>query len=164
MDGFFGNPHNWVGIGVCLFLAILIWKKVPQAIFATLDARAAAIRKELEDARQLREEASALLAQYRRKQADAESEAAAIVEEAHAEARRFAAEAREALDVQIARRAKMAQDKIAQAEAQAVSEVRALAADAAVKAAEQLIVQRMTEARASDLVKAAIKEIPGKLN
>ena len=164
MGEFFANPHTWVGIGIVVFLGILIWKKVPQTVFGMLDARAATIKKELDDARQLREEASVLLGQYRRKQADAEKEAAAIIEEARAEAQRYAKEAREALDAQIERRAKVAQEKIAQAEAQALAEVRALAADAAVKAAEKLIAERMTDARSSDLIKGAIKEIPAKLN
>lgn len=164
MGEFFANPHTWVGIGVCVFLGILVWKKVPQAIFGILDARAATIAKELDEARRLREEAEALLARYESKHAEAEAEAAAILEEAREEAKRYAREAREALDAQVERRSKVAQEKIAQAEAQAVAEVRALAADAAVKAAEQLIAERMTDARSGDLIKSAIKEIPSKLN
>ena len=63
MAEFFANPHTWVGIGVCIFFGILVWKKVPQAVLGMLDSRAAAISKELSDAKQLREEAAALLEQ-----------------------------------------------------------------------------------------------------
>ncbi len=91
-------------------------------------------------------------------------EASAILEEARGEAERYAAEARAALDVQIERRAKVAEERIAQAEAQAVAEMRALAADAAIEAAESLIAERMTDARSSELIKSALKEIPNKLN
>lgn len=154
----------WVAVGTALFIAILLWKKVPALAAKALDARAAVIAKELEDARALRDEAQALLDQYLSKRASAESEASAILTEARAEAERYTAEARVALDAQIERRAKQAQDKIAQAEAQAMAEVRALAADAAVRAAEKLIAERLSDARASELVKAALKEIPGKLN
>ena len=164
MGEFFANPHTWVGIGICIFFGILIWKKVPGAVAGMLDARAALIAKELDDARTLREEAEGLLAQYKAKHSAAESEAAAIVEEAREEAQRYAKEAREALDVQIERRAKVTKEKIAQAESQALAEVRALAADAAIKAAEQLIAERMTDVRSGDLIKSAIKEIPSKLN
>jgi F-type H+-transporting ATPase subunit b len=164
MGEFLSNPETWVGLGTLVFFAILIWKKVPGLIGKALDARAATIAKELDDARVLREEAEALLRQYQQKQLDAEKEASAIVAEARAEAERYAAESRQAINVQIERRAKMAQEKIAQAEAQAIAEVRALAADAAVAAAEKLIAERLTQPRAQELVREALKEIPGKLN
>lgn len=164
MEGFLANEHTWVGVGIVVVIGFIIWKKVPHALGKMLDARAEAIAKELDDARKLREEAETLLAQYKEKQSHAEAEAAAIVEEARFEAERYAAEAREALAGQIERRAKVAEDKIAQAEAQALAEVRALAADAAAKAAEQLIAERMSDAHSSDLIKSAIKEIPSKLN
>ncbi len=164
MAEFFALPHTWVGVGVCIFLGILILKRVPQSILGMLDSRASAISKELNDAKQLHEEASALLAQYKQKQAEAEQEASIILEEAQAEAKRYAAEARAALDVQIERRAKVAEERIAQAEAQAVNEIRVLAAEAAVKAAETLITERMSDTRSSELIKSALKEIPNKLN
>ena len=164
MGEFFGNAETWVGIGTLIFFAILIWKKVPAMIGKALDARAAQISKELDDARVLREEAEALLRQYQHKQAEAEKEASAILTEARAEAERYAIEARAQINAQIERRGKMAQEKIAQAEAQAIAEVRALAADAAVSAAEKLISERLSDNRAQELVKSALKEIPGKLN
>jgi F-type H+-transporting ATPase subunit b len=164
MAEFFANPHSWVGIGICIFFGILIWKKVPQAIMGMLDSRAVAISKELNDAKQLREEAAALLDRYKKKQAEAEKEASAILDEAHAEAKRFAAEARAALEVQIERRAKVAEERIAQAESQAIAEMRVLAAETAVKAAEALIVERMSEKLSGELIQSALKEIPGKLN
>nr|TFG54535.1 MAG: ATP F0F1 synthase subunit B [Hyphomicrobiales bacterium] len=164
MAEFFALPHTWVGVGVCIFFGILIWKKVPHTVLGMLDSRAAAISKELNDARQLREEAAALLAQYKQKQAEAEKEASAILDEAHAEAKRYATEARAALEIQIERRAKVAEERIAQAEAQAIAEMRVLAADTAVKAAESLIAERMSDKLSGELIQSALKEIPNKLN
>jgi F-type H+-transporting ATPase subunit b len=161
---FLSDPEFWVGIGTLIFFAILLWQKVPSIVASSLDARAAAIAKELEDARRLREEAETLLAEYKKKHAAAEQEASAIVTEAKAEAERFAADAKTAIRTQIERRAKQAEDKIAQAEAQAVAEVRALAADAAIAAAEKLIATRLDDKRSADLLKRAIEEIPTKLN
>jgi len=111
------DPEFWVGIGTLIFLAIVIWKKVPALVANSLDARAAAISKELEDARRLRAEGEALLAEYQKKRAAAEQEAGAIVAEARAEAERYAAESRIAIRAQIERRGKQAEQKIAQAEA-----------------------------------------------
>ncbi|MSP93762.1 MAG: ATP F0F1 synthase subunit B [Alphaproteobacteria bacterium] len=158
------DPELWVGVGTLLFFAILLWQKVPKMIASALDARAAAISKELADARRLREEAASLLAEYKKKHAAAEQEASTIVSEAKAEAERFAAEAQVTIRNQIERRGKQAEEKIAQAEAQAVAEIRALAADAAVAAAEKLIASRLDDKRSADLLKRAIEEIPSKLN
>ena len=161
---FLSAPDFWVGIGTLIFLAILLWVKVPALITRALDARAAAIAKELEEARRLRSEAEALLLEYKKKRTDAESEAAAILAEAKAEAERYATESRAAISAQIERRSRQAEEKIAQAETQAVAEMRALAADRAVAAAETLLAARLDDKRAADLVKRSLEEIPSKLN
>ena len=159
-----GDPEFWVGVGTLIFLGILLWKKVPALVASALDARAAAIAKELEEAQRLRGEAEALLLEYKKKRLDAESEAAAILAEAKAEAERYAAESRTAIAAQIERRARQAEEKIAQAETQAIAEMRALAADKAVAAAETLLAARLDDKRAADLVKRSLEEIPSKLN
>src|SRR5258708_22887395 len=107
------DPEFWVGIGTLIFLGIVVWKRVPALIASSLDARAAGIAKELEEARRLRSEAEALLAEYQAKRASADQEASTIVAEARAEAARFGAESRAAISAQIARRGKQAEDKIA---------------------------------------------------
>jgi len=158
------DPEFWVSVGTLIFLGIVVWKRVPALVTNALDARAAAITKELEEARRLRSEAEALLAEYQKKRAAAEDEAGLILAEAQGEAERFSAESRAAIKAQIERRGKQAQEKIAQAEAQAVAEIRALAADAAVAAAEKLIAARLDDSRTADLVKRSLGEIPSKLN
>jgi F-type H+-transporting ATPase subunit b len=158
------DPEFWVGIGTLIFLGIVIWKRVPALVTTALDARAAAIANELEEARRLRAEAEALLAEYQKKRAAAEEEAGLILAEAKDEAERYSAESCAAIKAQIERRGKQAEEKIAQAEAQAVAEVRALAADAAIAAAERLIAARLDDNRKADLVKQALGEIPSKLN
>jgi len=158
------DAEFWVGVGTLIFLAIVVWKKVPQMVAKALDARAAVIVKELDEAKRLREEAMVLLAQYQAKRSQADNEAAQIVAEAKAESERYAAEARVQINQQIERRGKLAQDKIAQAEAQAIADVRALAVDTAVAAAEKLIAAKLDEQRAGKLVREAISDLPGKLN
>ena len=161
---FLKESEFWVAVGFVIVVGIFLYKRLPAFVGAALDARAAAIAKELDDARKLREDAEALLAKYKAKAATVEQEAEAILTEAKAEAERFAAESRESLKGQIERRAKAAEDKIAQAEAQAMAEIRGLAADAAAAAAEKLIAARLDEKRASDLIAQSLKELPGKLN
>jgi F-type H+-transporting ATPase subunit b len=161
---FLREPEVWIGLGFVIVIGIILYKKVPRMIARALDARAAMIAKELDTARMLREEAQTLLAQYQAKQRGADKEVEAIITEARAEAERYAKEASAAIALQIERRSKQAQEKIVQAEAQAVAEVRALAADAAVAAAETLIAAKLDEKRAAELVKKSLGEIPSKLN
>ena len=158
------NPEFWVAVGFVAMIAILLRAGVVRLINKFLDDRAAVIAAELAQARKLREEAAALLADYRAKAATAEKEAQSIITDARAEAARFAEESRAALKAQIERRAQAAQDKIHQAEAAAMNEIRALAADAATAAAEKLIAARLDEKRASALVEAGIKDLGAKLN
>ena len=158
------EPELWVGVGFVMVVGLLLYVGVPKLVGGMLDARAAAIKSELDEARRLREEAHALLESYKQKAAGAEKEAEAIVVEARAEAERFAAESRAALQSLIERRAKGAKDKIAQAEAAALAEIRSMAADAATAAAEKLIVARMDAKRTGTLIAESIKDLSSKLN
>ena len=158
------EPEFWVAVGFVLVIAILVWQGVPKMVAKMLDSRAASIAAELAEARRLREEAAALLSDYKAKAAGAEREAESIIVEARAEAARFAEVSRADLKAQIERRAQAAQDKIAQAEAAAMNEIRALAADAAVAAAQKLIQARMDEQRAGHLIADGIKGLGEKLN
>ncbi len=131
----------WVGVAFFVFVAFLGYVGAHRMILASLDQRRDKIKSELDEARRLREEAEKLLAEYRRRQRDAESEAQTIIRNAQAEAERVAEEAHARLEELIARRTAIAQTKIAQAEAQALADVRAAAADAAVVAAEKILRQ-----------------------
>ena len=122
-----------------MFVLILLYYKVPSLIAKSLDERAEAIRKELDEARRLREEAQNLLADYQKKHRNVGQEAEAIVEQARREAEAFAHETRAALKDTLERRTKLAEDKIARAEAQAVDEVRAAAVEMALAAAEKIL-------------------------
>ncbi len=164
MHEILNEGETWVALGFVLVLALLWWKGVPGMVAKMLDQRAAVISAELDEARRLRTEAAALLADYQKRAAGAEAEARAIVDAATAEAAQFQKDSRIALDAQIARRAAAAQDKIAQAEAAAVNEIRSLAADSAVSAAQKLIAARLDEKRASSLIADSIKGVGEKLN
>jgi len=161
---FLQEPETWVGLGFFIIIGIVLYQRIPAFIGAALDARAAAISKELDEAKRLRNEAAKLHLEYTTRLAKVEDEAGKILTEARAEAERFAAESRTALTAQIERRAQQAKDKIAQAESAAMAEIRNAAADAAVAAAEKLIAARLDEKRSGALIEQSIKELPAKLN
>ena len=130
----------WVAVAFVAFVLILLYYKVPKLIAKSLDDRAEGIRKELDEARRLRDEAQALLADYQKPStATSARRREAIVNQAKHEADAFAHESREALKDMVERRTKLAEEKIARAEAQAVDEVRAAAVDTAMTAAERIL-------------------------
>ena len=158
------SPEFWVAIAFLIFVGVLIKMGVPSMITTALDDRADAVRKELDQARRLREEAQDLLADYQRKQRAADEEAKAIIEQARREAETMKAESAKSLREQLERRTRLAEDKIARAEAQAVSEVRAAAVDVATSAAERIIGDKLKADGGADLVNRSIRDLKAKLN
>ena len=154
----------WEWLGLLAVIAIFLYQRVPAFIANALDRRAAAIAKELESVKRLREEAETVLINYRERAECAGKEAATILSETRAETERFTEEARAQMQAQIERRARQAQERIAQAEANAMAEIRALAADAAVAAAQKLIAARLGEQKAAALITQSINDLPAKLN
>lgn len=154
----------WSLVALIIFLGLVGYLKVPAMIGRSLDARADRIRNELDEARRLREEAQQLLAEYQRKRKEAEKEAADIVAAARREADMLASEARQRTEEYVARRSALAENKIAQAERDAVNEVRSRAVDIAVEAAGKLLAQRVDAKASADLFKSALKDVRGKLN
>jgi F-type H+-transporting ATPase subunit b len=158
------EPEFWVAVAFVLFVGVLLYVGVHKKLTEALDHRANRIRAELDEARRLRDEAAALLAEYQRKQREAEREAEAIVADARAEAVRVAAEARVKMEEFVARRTKLAEAKIGQAEAQALADVRAAAAEAAVGAAEKILRDTAKGKVADDLIAQGIADVKAKLN
>ena len=160
----FEDPEFWVLIAVVIFLGVLVRFGVPKMALSALDDRSARIKQALDEAQRLRSEAQAVLTQYQQKRAEAEKEAQAIIVSARVEAERLAGEAKGKVEEFVARRTKMAESKIAQAEAQALADVRAAAADAAVAAAEKILVQTTHGAAAESLIAKGISDLKAKLN
>lgn len=135
-------PYQVVAVSMLVLIAIMIWKKVPGMITGGLDARIAAIRTQLDEAKQLRAEAEALRNEYSAKIANAEKDAVAMIAGAQTEADAILAKAEADGEQMVTRRKQMAEDKISAAEREAVNEVRNRAATAATLAARGLIAEK----------------------
>jgi F-type H+-transporting ATPase subunit b len=160
----FTQPEFWVAIAFVILMAVFAWLGVHRTVLTALDHRAQRIKAEIDDARRLKEEAAKLLADYQARRASAEREAQEIVTNARAEAERVAAEAKTRMEDFVARRTKTAENKIALAEAQALADVRAAAAEAAVAAASTVLSQSVKGSVADDLLTKGIAEVKAKLN
>lgn len=154
-----GSPTIWVFFALLLVIAGVVSKGLHKGIGKALDARADGIRENLDEAKRLREEAQALLASYQRKQAEAEEQAKSIVEQARRDAESMAIQARADLNEKLARRAEAAEAKIANAEAQAMSDVKARAVDLATAAAEKLIREQFKTADHNAIIKDGITQL-----
>lgn len=154
----------WVFVAFVILMGVLGYFGVHRTILSALDHRRDRIQKELDDARRLKEEAAKLVEEYRTRRASAEREAQDIVTSAKAEAERIAAEAKTKMEEFVARRTKTAESKIAQAESQAIADVRAAAAEAAVSAATSIMGQSVRGSVADDLISKGIADVRSKLN
>jgi F-type H+-transporting ATPase subunit b len=160
----FAEPEFWVAVAFVILMAVFAYFGIHRTVLTALDHRSDRIKAELDDARRLKEEAAKLLAEYQARRASAEREAEEIISGARADAERIAAEARTKMEDFVARRTKTAESKIALAEAQALADVRAAAADAAVTAATTILSQSVKGSVADDLLAKGIAEVKAKLN
>ncbi|MCF8471139.1 MAG: ATP F0F1 synthase subunit B [Parvibaculum sp.] len=160
----FATPEFWVMIAFFGFVALLIRYKVPGMVAGMLDKRAADIAAELDEARRLREEAQQLLASYQRKQREAMKEAEEIIAQAKVEAEQLAKETRANMEAQVERRTKLAEDKNAQAETQALNDVRATAAEVAIGAARRVIAAKIDAGKDAGIIEKSIADLASKLH
>jgi len=160
----FFDPETWVAVAFVILMIVFGYLGVFKSAMSALDKRAERIKAELDDATRLKQEAAKVLADYKARSASAEREAADIIANARSEAERIATEAKAKMEDFVARRTKTAESKIALAEAQAVADVRAAAAEAAVQAASTILSQSVKGQVADDLLAKGITEVRQKLN
>jgi F-type H+-transporting ATPase subunit b len=151
-------------VGLVLFLALIVYLKVPGMMAKSLDDRADQIRNELAEAKRLREEAQHLLAEYQRKRKEAEAEAAHIVAAAEREAEMLTVEAKKKTEEFVSNRTALSEQKIKQAEADAIKAVRSAAVDLAIAAAEAVIGKQADAKVQSELFGQAVGEVKTRLN
>jgi F-type H+-transporting ATPase subunit b len=160
----FEEPEFWVAVAFIILMGVFAYLGIHRTVLTTLDHRRDRIKAELDDARRLKDEAAKLLEEYKARRASAEREADEIVAGAKADAERIASEAKAKLEDFVTRRTKTAESKIALAEAQALADVRAAAAEAAVAAASTILSQSVKGEVADDLLAKGIKDVREKLN
>lgn len=158
------TPEFWLAVALFMFFGLLLYFGVPRLVGKALDERAEGIKKNLDDARKMREEAQALLAEYQRKAAEAEDEAQKIVEQARREGETLRAEAERKAAEAVARRVKLAEEKIARAESSAINEVRGAAVDAAIAASEKILSAKADGEIGQRLIGDGIRDLRSKLN
>jgi F-type H+-transporting ATPase subunit b len=154
----------WAFIALVIFIGVIVYFKVPGIVGKSLDERAAKIRNELDEARRLREEAHQLLGEYQKKRREAEKEAADIVAAARREAEGLVEDAHKRTEEYVARRAALAEQKIGQAERDAVAEVRAIAVDVATEAARTVLADKLDQQTSTKLFQDSLKAVQTKLN
>ena len=157
------NEEFWVAVAFVLFF-VAVGRRLWAEVSKRLDARAARIRDQLDEAARLRDEAQKLLSDYQRRQKEAAEEARAIIAHARDEAERLTGEAQARLAEQLLRRERSAKDKIIQAEARALTEVRAAVVDIAIAATGRAIRESLGAAQSKALIDTAVADLAKRLN
>ncbi|MEM9234596.1 MAG: F0F1 ATP synthase subunit B [Pseudomonadota bacterium] len=162
--GLLQDTNTWVLLAFLIVMGLALYVGVPRIVGNMLKSRADGVRTQLDEARSLREEAQRLLADFQKRQREAEAEAEGIIEQAKKDAKLMATEARSKMDEQLTRRRKAAEERIARAEAQAIAKIRGRAADLAVTAAGHIIGDRMDQKAQGALIDRAISDVGNRLN
>ncbi|MDG1020728.1 MAG: hypothetical protein P8H57_01155 [Emcibacteraceae bacterium] len=161
---FLTDPATWVSLAITVFFILIIWKKVPAIFAKMLDDRANEIEEQLENAKKLREEAASLLAKYERDQRDAEKQAADMIANAEVEVKLMVSDSKAQMEEATKRRSEVAEQKIAQAEASALKEIRSLTVQVATNAARDLIEANLKKADHEALIKSSTEKLDEKLH
>ena len=161
---FWMDPATWVSLAVTLFFALIVWKKIPAVLAKILDERSCQIEEQLKNAKSLREEAASLLAKYERDQRDAEKQAADMIANAEVEVKLMVSDSKAQMEEATKRRSEVAEQKIAQAEASALKEIRSLTVQVATNAARDLIEANLKKADHEALIKSSTEKLDEKLH
>ena len=154
----------WATVALLLFIGVIVYFKVPAMLAKSLDERGNRIKAELAEASRLREEAQQLLGEYQRKRKEAERDAADIIAAAKREADGLLEEAHRKTEDYVTRRTALAEQKIAQAEREAINEVRSTAVDIAVEAARKVLAERSDEKVGAEMFRTSVEAVKSKLN
>lgn len=161
--GLLTNTYTWTAVALAVVL-FLVWWKGRSSIKGGLQARIDRIKSELDEAERLKEEAVAMLADYRRKQDEAIKTAEDIVTQAKADVEHMRDEAAQRLEETLARREQQAMDRIAQAEAAALRQVRGAAVDMAIEASRAVLADKLSSKEGDGLVDGAIDDLANRLH
>ncbi|MCX7368931.1 MAG: F0F1 ATP synthase subunit B [Alphaproteobacteria bacterium] len=156
---FFADPTFWVAVSFVLFF-VLLGSKLWKAGTGALDSRAYGIRKRIDEANKLRLEAEARLKEAEVARTEAVKEAAELLARAKTEAARIATAAATEAEASAERRKQLAMQRIAAAEASAISEVRNTAADIAASATRAVLAETMDAATDGAMIDRSVADLP----
>ena len=160
--GFWTDSKTWVAIAFFLFF-IVFGKRLWKPVADLLDSRAEQVRREMDEAVRLRQEAEQMLAEATRSRDQALADAKAMIQGAKAEADRLSAALAEEARATARRREQMALDRIAAAEKAALHDVRVTAADVATVAARDVIAEGLSAEADAQLIDHSIAGLPAAL-
>lgn len=160
---FLNNDYIWLIFSFVIFMYILV-KFGKAAIMSMLDGKIDTIRKDIQEAESLRVEAQELLAQYQRKQRDAESEAETIIAKAEQHALEIRKNAEKILTENLHRREIQMKERMAQMEEAAIQQIREHASNLAIQATAQIIAEKMDKKGQEKLIDHSVEAVSKNLH
>ena len=153
----------FVALSFVLFVIFVIWAGLPSTIIKSLDDRSEQIKKELDEARILHEEAQKLLAAEKRKLEQCDAEVEEILKQASEQASLITEKSNNLLKEEIQRKQKQADLKIAQARDEAIREVKDKASELSLIIAKEYLKENIDDNVASDLINKSISDLKDNL-
>ena len=157
-NGVFSDTSFWILLSTLVFFFV-VYKSAGKSILAALDKRGQKIKHDLDEAERLHHEARELLADYKKKHADAVKTAEEIISHAKKAASEIEKSARNKLEENLKRREEQVVNRIKLAEEAALHDLRKEAGQIAIKAARSLINEQMQSAHASEIINQSIAKI-----
>jgi F-type H+-transporting ATPase subunit b len=156
---FFQQPASWVFIAFLIFVSIALYLKVPKMVTKLLDEQIDKIRNDLDDARELKENANSLLAEYERKIESANKEVEIIINQAKTNAEIYEKESNIKIEEFILRSEKQSVVKIQQAEKSAINKINEEIINISIEVSEKIISNKMDDKNSDQLFESSIDQI-----
>tara|TARA_B100001057_G_scaffold30839_1_gene28099 strand:- start:7880 stop:8371 length:492 start_codon:yes stop_codon:yes gene_type:complete len=159
MTSFFSDPSSWVLVAFIIFVIIALVIKAPSMIAGILDGEIKKIKEELDNARNLKEEANSLLAQHERKIQNADEEAEKIISQAREIALNQEAQSKLKAEEYVKRAEQQAIEKIERAEKIAIAKINDQIVSNSIELSKKIIMENIDENSSKKLVQQSIQQI-----
>ena len=148
----------WVAISFFIFLGGLIYLKVPQKINISLNDEINKIKKELDEAEKLKNEAKNLLGEYEKKISESKKESKNILNHAKKENDKIIIEKTQKFHQLMDERKKSTEQKISQMKVDALKDIKNMSVKISIKAIEDLIKNSVDKNKLENFYKESLKE------
>ncbi len=148
----------WVAISFVIFILILLYFKIPQKVKNILDENINQIKKQIEQAENLKEEAKNSLANQEKKLSNAKKEIQLMINKANEESERKILKAKENFHRMIELRKRNTEDKIKQMKNQAIKDIKNISINIAIESVHKLMMNSLDKVKLDKIYKQSIEE------
>ena len=148
----------WVMISFFAFLGLLIYFKIPQKIKSTLDENINNIKKQIDEADKLKEDAKNILTEYEKKISDSKAEVKQMINKASEDTEKNIIKVNQDFHRLMESRKKNSEERIKQLKNQALKDIKNASVKVAIESVEKLIKNSLDKSKLDKIYSASIEE------